>query len=259
MAFGLAASVAAALATPGDASELIFLLPLTLTAGAILLCGVRVDAATRLLHESALEQARLAVRAEQGASEAQLAALQAQLSPHFLFNTLNTVAALVRTRPLAAERTVENLADVLRSTLTRSSTALQPLREEIEFLRAYLGIEQERMGERLKVIWSIAPETLDASVPPFTLQPLVENALKHAIGNRLSGGTLRICAERADASLVLRVEDDGDGFPTGWREGVGLKNLHHRLAAFYRGRALLQVQNGEQGAKLTVTLPLDPA
>ena len=123
---------------------------------------------------------------------AKISALQAQMNPHFLFNALNTVASLVRTDPRAAESTVENLAQVLRRTLDRSQRTFSTVEDEIGYLRAYLSVEMERYGDRLTVRWSVDPAADHLTLPPMTLQPLVENALKHGIGNRLHGGNLSI-------------------------------------------------------------------
>ena len=146
------------------------------------------------------------------ASAAQLAALQARMNPHFLFNALNTVAAVVRSNPSAAERVVENLSDVLRQTLQRSAGSGGTVAEEIEYVRAYLSLEQERWGSPAARRVGRRHRAQSRSLPPLVLQPLVENALRHGIGSRLSGGTIRITVQ-ARAMLTVRVNDDGPGFP----------------------------------------------
>jgi two-component system LytT family sensor kinase len=210
---------------------------------------------SRFLYQSAQEQAQAAARAEAQVVEAQLAALQAQMQPHFLFNALNTVASLVRTDPRRAERTVENLADVLRQTLRRSRAPLHPLGDEIELLESYLALEQERLGERLRVVWSIGSDTRGLHVPPLTLQPLVENALEHAIGSRIEGGTLRIGAMRDGDTLRLTVEDDGEGFKRDATDGIGLGNLRQRLATMFGDRASLRIESTSVGARVVVAIP----
>ncbi|HYR08835.1 MAG TPA: histidine kinase, partial [Longimicrobium sp.] len=142
---------------------------------------VTVDS-TRFLYAHAREQAAAAERAQAEAADARLAALQAQMNPHFLFNALNTIASLVRTDARAAEATTENLAAILRRTLDRSRSTISTVEDEADYLRAYLAIEQERFGDRLSVEWQIDPAALPARIPPMTLQPLAENALKHGIG-----------------------------------------------------------------------------
>ena len=211
---------------------------------------------SRFVYTWAERQAALAAKAESEAADARLAALQAQMNPHFLFNALNTVAALVRTNPGTAERTVEHLADVLRRTLARTSRTSGTLDEELEYLKAYLAVEQQRYGERLKVSWTIPDDTRRLALPPLLLQPLVENALKHGLGARLEGGRLAIVAARDGDSLRLSVTDDGAGLPTRAQEGTGIGNLRRRLATLYGDRAhfSLEQQNGSTVA--TLDLPV---
>jgi len=211
---------------------------------------------SRFVYTWAERQAALAAKAESEAADARLAALQAQMNPHLLFNALNTVAALVRTNPGTAERTVEHLADVLRRTLARTSRTSGTLDEELEYLKAYLAVEQQRYGERLKVSWTIPDDTRRLALPPLLLQPLVENALKHGLGARLEGGRLAIAAARDGDSLRLSVTDDGAGLPTRAQEGTGIGNLRRRLATLYGDRAhfSLEQQNGSTVA--TLDLPV---
>jgi hypothetical protein len=223
----------------------------------VLVIAIRTVVHTsRFLYTWAERQAAHAAKAEAEAADARLAALQAQMNPHFLFNALNTVAALVRTNPGTAERTVEHLADVLRRTLARTSRTSGTLEEELEYLKAYLAVEQQRYGERLSVSWAIAEETRRLSLPPLLLQPLVENALKHGLGARLEGGRLAIAAARDGDSLRLSVTDDGAGLPTRTHEGTGIGNLRRRLSTLYgdRARFSLEQQNGSTVA--TLDLPV---
>jgi signal transduction histidine kinase len=218
--------------------------------------AVSLSDATRFLYRHAVSQTEVAERARAEASEAQLAALQAQLDPHFLFNALNTVASLVRTDPRTAEATVENLARILRRTLDRTRKPAIPLSDELDYLRAYLSIEKERYGERLAVDWRIDPTALECRIPPMSLQPLVENSLKHGLAQRMSGGHIRIAAERNNGRLRLEVADDGPGFMQGHTDGTGLGNLRRRLETLYGGSARLEVAaaNG-RGAVVTIDLP----
>lgn len=210
---------------------------------------------SRLLFNETLRRSEQAERARADAVNARLQALQAQLNPHFLFNALNTVASLVRTDPVRAERTVEQLALVLRRTLAHSASPFTTLRDEADYVRAWLAVEQERWGDALRVTWSLAPDTLSAQLPSMTLQILVENALKHGVGRRLEGGSIEISAERSGDEVTLTVTDDGPGFDPGWREGTGLANLRQRLATGKDGRAALSIAAREgPGATARVIL-----
>ncbi|HWM90913.1 MAG TPA: histidine kinase [Thermoanaerobaculia bacterium] len=223
--------------------------------GATLVAVRFVNTTIRALYRYAREQADAAARAQAEAAEAQLAALQAQLNPHFLFNALNTVAALVRTDPVRAEVTVENVAQVLRRTLERTRRTVAPLSEEIDYLKAYLAVEKERWGDRLDVSWKLASEALAVPVPPLTLQPLVENALKHGLSERIEGGRIEVTAGLESGQLVLSVTDDGVGPPMRILEGTGLSNLRKRLSTLYGEAAELRLEPGRQGMRVVVNLP----
>jgi two-component sensor histidine kinase len=216
--------------------------------------GRMVTGTTRFLYQHAAEQAEAAAKAQGEAAEAQLAALQAQVNPHFLFNALNTVASLVRTDARAAESTVENLARVLRRTLDRSRRTLSTVEDEVDYVRAYLAVEQERHGQRLMVQWAIDPRTLPLALPTMTLQPIVENALKHAMGARLEGGHVRISSTLHGGVLTIAVSDDGAGFSRGYREGTGLSNLRARLMTIYDDRARLTIESTTSGATVRVEI-----
>lgn len=211
---------------------------------------------SRFLYNHAREQAELAARAETEATEARLSALAAQVHPHYLFNALNTVAALVRTDPKAAERMVENVSQVLRRTLDRSDRVTAPLAEEIDYLKAYLAVEKERRGERLRVSYRVESETLDLPVPPLVLQPLVENALKHGLAERLEGGAVEIAAEVRGGQLLLTVSDDGLGLAPRHPEGTGLSNLRQRLLTLYGESASVSLEARAPGVQATVAIPL---
>ena len=205
---------------------------------------------------------RDAARLAQQLSEAQLASLRMQLQPHFLFNCLNAIMALVRDGD--NERAVAALGiigDLLRTTLNVASPEV-PLAEEVAFTRRYLELEQLRFGERLNVMFDVAPELLDAAVPPFVLQPFVENAIKHGILDRRHGGTIAIAASADDGSLHLSVRDDGVGLArtmaTSGKSGVGLANARLHLAQLYREAATLSVATAASGVgvEVQITLPL---
>jgi signal transduction histidine kinase len=223
--------------------------------GMVIFAARTVNSSARTLFDYATRQAALAADARGDAAAAQLAALQARMNPHFLFNALNTVAALVRSDPPAAERVVESLSGVLRKTLQRAAGKLSSVEEEVEYVHEYLALEQHRWGSRLRVTWDVDPAARTIEIPPLVLQPLVENAVKYAIGARVEGGTIHISVRRG-ASLIVRVDDDGEGFPVGWREGTGLGNLRERLRTLYGADASLDVSTDSTGAHVTVTMPL---
>ena len=211
--------------------------------------------ATRYLYFHAREQADAAERARAEASDAQLAALQAQVNPHFLFNALNTIAALVRTNPRAAEATTENLAAVLRRTLDRTRRVDCTVDDEIDFLRAWLAVERERYGDRLRVDFFVDAAAGAFRIPTMTLQPLVENSLKHGIAGKLEGGRVIVRVRREDGRLRMEVEDDGAGFPRDPREGTGLGNLRRRLETIYAADAALTIDRPPAGARVVVEVP----
>jgi two-component system LytT family sensor kinase len=195
-------------------------------------------------------------------TEAQLRALRAQLNPHFLFNALNTIADLIATAPDKAEQLIEQLAEIFRYVLARTGQTLITVREEFEFLKTYLQIEQARFGERLRIELTVAPQTADALILPLILQPLVENAVKHGLAARSGEGILRVCADGDDEQLRFIIEDDG----IGWGQsdsrgaGVGLNNVTERLQTAYAGRAALQIDSeAGRGTRVTVTIPNDEA
>jgi LytS/YehU family sensor histidine kinase len=173
-------------------------------------------------------------------AQAQLAALKMQIHPHFLFNTLNSIAALLHEDIEAADRMITRLSDFLRITLQNSATSVVTLGEELVFLQAYLDIERVRFPDRLVVDLTIAPDVLDARVPNLILQPLVENAVRHGISKQIAVGRLQIDARRHNERLLIRIDDNGPGGPNGngiskrrASGGVGLANTRARLKQFY--------------------------
>lgn len=211
--------------------------------------------AVRLLHAHARAEADAAAAARAAADAAQLAALQARLSPHFLFNALNTVASLIRTDPRGAERATEDLANVLRATLERAVERMGTVRDEVAYVRSYLELEQQRFGARLRVEWAIDPAVEDCPLPPLILQPLVENALHHGVAARLEGATIRVTAAESAGTLAISVDDDGPGFPAAHEEGTGLGNLRQRLASLYGSEASLAIDRGAPGGHVRVGIP----
>ena len=189
-----------------------------------------------------------------------LQVLKMQLHPHFLFNTLNAISELIHKDPEAAEQMIGDLSDLLRMSFEKLEVQEISLKQELEFLRKYLEIEQMRFQERLKVEMRIAPETLDAQVPNMILQPLVENAIKHGLAPRIAGGKIEIGATRNNGSLQLTVSDDGIGVPFGdtgnLPEGVGLSNTRRRLKHLYGERHAFDLQAAEDGGlKVNLTIP----
>lgn len=190
------------------------------------------------------------------AAEAKLHALRAQLQPHFLFNALNTVAMAVRRADRQeALAVVLDLSALLRTALKRTGTELVSLAEEVDFIKQYLEIEQIRFRDRLHVDWDIDHAAQDAAVPSMILQPLAENALRHGIGKKVKGGHIRIRITQNDGRLNIAIEDDGPGFPPGWRAGVGLANVQNRLMLHFGERASFHTSNSERGASVHLSIP----
>ena len=203
-------------------------------------------------------------RLERQFSEARLNALRMQLDPHFLFNALNTISSQVERDPKLARRMIEHLGDLLRMSLESKDRQEVPLAEELAFLDHYLAIQKIRFGEHLKIEIRIAPEVKLASVPCLLLQPLVENAIRHGISKRSSGGTLVLSAERIDNRLEIRVLDDGVGLPAQWSlensAGVGLAVTLQRIAALHpNGASRFVVRDrASGGTEVEIALPFNP-
>jgi signal transduction histidine kinase len=191
--------------------------------------------------------------------EARLKTLEAELHPHFLFNTLHAISTLVHSDPDAADRMISRLGDLLRLTFDRSGAAGVPLKHELEFLQKYLEIEQIRFGDRLAVRFDIDPQALDAEVPRLILQPLVENAIKHGIAPKTEGGLVQVSARRQDADIWLEVRDNGVGLSRMARarfsNGVGLSNTRARLACLYGEDHRLDVSDTDGGLAVQMRIP----
>ncbi len=207
------------------------------------------------------ERERAAEQLEKGLTEARLQALKMQLQPHFLFNTLNAISALIPADAQPARRMVARLGDLLRATLEHEATQEVTLREEMAFLEPYLEIEQARLEDRLTVVIDVAPDTLDARVPHLLLQPLVENAIRHGIASRIEPGRVVISASRgADEVLLLEIRDDGRGLDRDHgaraRRGVGLTNIRARLEQLYGPGHRFTLENHAEGGLLVrIRLP----
>jgi signal transduction histidine kinase len=208
------------------------------------------------LHRRDTERERARLQLETKLARAQLDGLRSQLQPHFLFNTLNTISALLHRDPEAADRVLTRLGDLLRLSLQHSVRQEVVLRQELEFVERYLEIQQIRFQDRLRVRIDAEPEVLDALVPTLVLQPLVENAVRHAIEPRAAEGHLRIAARRDEGRLTLQVADDGPGLVgPGRGSGIGLANTRARLEQLYGAAHRFSLANADEGG-LLVTLEL---
>jgi hypothetical protein len=192
--------------------------------------------------------------------EARLQALQAQLNPHFLFNTLNSISTLMHRDVAAADRMIVRLSELLRLALGSRGTQEVPLREELEFLRRYLEIEQIRFGPRLAVEIDAPPDTLELAVPNLLLQPLVENAIKHGIAPRKQGGRIEVRARRSGDRLHLSITNNGAGQSPHTRgSGLGLANTRARLEHLYGAQQQFEFgPRPEGGFAVHITLPARP-
>ncbi len=191
--------------------------------------------------------------------QARLKTLEAELHPHFLFNTLHAISTLVHTQPDAADRMISRLSDLLRITFSRSDAACVSLHEELEFLQKYLEIEQTRFQDRLTVDYQVDPDTLDAEVPRLILQPLVENAIKHGVSLQTGPGMVSIASRRDRERLYLTVRDNGVGL-TGFTRarlhgGVGLSNTRDRLECLYGTDQALDFLESAPGLTVEMRLP----
>lgn len=197
----------------------------------------------------ARERELQAARLEQELTRATLERLEAQLEPHFLFNTLNVISSLMYHDPERADRMLGRLSDLLRLTFQRSPEPEVRLRDELEWLGWYLQIMQLRFGDRLAIVQEIPAETLDLAVPRLILQPLVENALKHGPARHAGPASVAISAEREGAVLRITVSDDGPGVPAGAMNGngLGVSNTAERLRTLYREAGRLTLANRPEG------------
>lgn len=217
-----------------------------------------------ITHYESLRRHELAAsRLEGQLAQAHLQMLKMQLHPHFLFNTLNAISALMHRDVDAADRMITQLSDLLRLALEKDERHQVRLDAELDFLHHYLAIEQIRFHDRMQVEIDVAPECLGAQVPRLILQPLVENAIRHGIAMRSAAGRLHISARRRDGRLALTVADDGPGLPPGrpLRPGVGLANTQARLEQLYGNDYVLELVNADEGGlevRLDIPFELEP-
>jgi LytS/YehU family sensor histidine kinase len=214
----------------------------------------RLDAATIELRNRQLAEER----ARKLATEARLSSLESRVHPHFLFNTLNSISALIREDPRSAERTVERLAALLRESLDMDRNRLVPLHRELRIVENYLEIERTRYGGRLRYHIDVPSSLSELEVPPFCLQTLVENSVKHVVSERREGAEIRLSARSENGRAILEVSDDGPGFATvSFVPGHGLDNLQDRLAALFDGAGRLQAERRDGRAVVSITVPLN--
>ncbi len=195
------------------------------------------------------------------AGRAELRALRAQINPHFLFNALNAIAGLIPDQPQLADETVEQLAQVFRYTLRRSEKEWVRLDEEVEFVAAYLRVEQARFGERLRVEFQVDAAAGAVQVPAMSVQPLIENAIKHGVSAVEGRGTVRLSARLVGGALTIEVFDNGPGFPASYSlaaangSGHGLRNVAERLRGYYGDSAHLAWESGAEGTRMLLRIP----
>jgi two-component system LytT family sensor kinase len=206
--------------------------------------------------ERQLREARL----EAALHEARLQALQGQLQPHFLFNTLNTISSVMYADPALADRLIARLSDLLRSSLAAPSRPEVGLEEELEILDRYVELMSARFGDRLTVSVSVAQEARGCAVPIFLLQPILENSIQHGIARRAGPGTVRVAVSRVGDRLLVSLTDDGPGIDGDPNEavgrGVGLRNTQERLRHLYGDEGMLTLSNGSaKGLTVTVQIP----
>lgn len=203
-----------------------------------------------------------AARLHDELSRAQLAALRRQIEPHFMFNTLNAIAGLVRDdRKAAAVSMIVGLSEILRRATDDFHEPETTLAEEVEYLQRYVDIQKVRFGDRLRYEVDVPEALMDAPVPGLMLQPLVENAFKHGLAERVAGGAIQVTARAEDGVLRLRVRNDGPGLASDWDvkgSGVGLRNLRTRLRIMHGDEADLRIETVEGGVEVTASLPWRP-
>lgn len=223
---------------------------------AVLVCAGQMWDYYKKNQENKLKSSELEARL----AKAKLEVMRTQLNPHFLFNTLHAILALVRKEPETAESMLIQLSDLLRKTLETSKQQEVPLSEEMEFLKIYLDIQKTRFKDRLFVEYDVDPETLDVKIPHLVLQPIVENAIQHGIVPHAERGNLKISSRLEEEDIIIEVCDSGPGFPSGveglFEKGLGLKNTRDRLNFLYGQNSLLIFENAKEGgARVSIHIP----
>jgi two-component system, LytTR family, sensor histidine kinase AlgZ len=258
---GIAIMMAAGV-LPGSSFRSLFAGSLRISFAITLTFGIGMTLYERMRHRA--DAAELALRikerdeadARRLAAEARLASLEARVQPHFLFNTLNSIAALIPQDPAGAERMTGQLASLLRSSLDSATLPLVPVEREVRTVRDYLEIERVRFGDRLKYSLDVPAAIAQTLVPRLALQTLVENSVKYAITPRREGGTVRLVTSIDESVIRLTVEDDGPGFdPASTPEHHGLALLRERLNLSFAGRASLDVHSRPGQTSVVLTVP----
>jgi K+-sensing histidine kinase KdpD len=216
------------------------------------------------LHEARRQQSIEEEELRKLVAQSELMALRAQINPHFFFNALNSVASLIVEDPPRAEQLIENLAELFRHAFKPNSEGIQhwPLAQELELIETYVAVEQVRLGGKMQFRKFVVPEALQVKIPALTIQPLIENAIKHGIGRRNEGGAITLSATVRDGRLSISVADTGVGIASGemrdlLTRGVGLSNVNNRLTKLYGEAAKLKVDSAPgQGATVSFAVPL---
>ncbi len=204
---------------------------------------------------------RILERQQLRLNEARLAALSSQINPHFLFNTFNSVASLVRSNPEQARQVVYKLSKILRR-LLRQEDNLISLRDELSFIDDYLSIEMVRFGDKLRFTKEVDPACLDHMVPSMLLQPIIENSIRHGLASKVAGGTIHVKADRKGDRLLIQVEDDGVGIPEGklariFEQGIGVNNVNERLKVLYGNTYTMWIDSTvDEGTRTGIEIPL---
>ncbi len=208
-----------------------------------------------LFYARAKRQELQAIRLAEQLSSARLQALTAQLRPHFLFNALNSIAALIHSEPERADKMLTELSDLLRIVLRNESRDLVTLRSELDLTKKYLSIQQMRFSDRLETNIEVPETALECAIPQLLLQPLVENVIKHAVSRTSAMVTLRLRAEERNGDLLIQIEDNGPAANGTQGTGLGLRNLRERLEHLYGNRAGLELGTADGYKKVTVRVP----
>lgn len=241
---------------PGHMRLLTFNLVLSAILGSVAVVyftlRARVEHMAAILAEKELNEERLS----RLKTEAELQALQAKINPHFLFNTLNSIASLIAENPKAAEATVEKLSELFRYSLKNAENSTVTLGEELEIVRTYLEIEKVRFGDRLDYDISCDDSLRDIKLPALLIQPLVENSIKHGIAKETKGGRIRVSARRIGETYTIVVNDSGKGFEhVNGASGFGLRSVEERLRLRYGEAASLRIGRNDY-TEITITIPL---
>lgn len=247
--------------SPGDGRHMLFNAEIDFLREVCLAIGRRLEAIDR--EKENIDRARREAQLVKQLVEAELRALRAQINPHFLFNSLNSVAALITAEPEAAEEMILRLAKIFRHVLTHHDRPFSSIREEISFLQTYLEIEKVRFGDRLQVNFEIEECVSQLSVPTLILQPLVENSIKHGLGPKIGENQLTIRARQQTNYLELTVEDNGIGANLPRKRsnpsstGLGLRNVEERLQTVYRGNARFSFESEPRiGSRAQILIPI---